>query len=358
MTEFIPGLELSRLFYYEVVAPLLEKHFPSLPLSAALIGAGSEVLGFDTPMSSDHDWGPRVLLFLTQADCQKHSKALGTLFRTHLPQTFRGYPTDFHYPPSPPTHEINHHITITTLQGYFQNYLGVDVEQEIPITDWLTLPEQNLRTIKAGAVYRDDLGLQAIRERFTTFPHDIWLYLLAAQWTRVGQEEHLMGRAGYVGDEIGSALITARLVRDLMRLCFLMEKQYAPYPKWFGTAFSRLSCGQALSPVLKSVLCAETWQERQTHLCTAYRFVAEKHNTLGITEPLPTQTASFFDRPFQVIHLGGDFTGAIRAKIENPTLKQLAESRLIGSVDQFSDSTDLLCDRDRLIQLRALYTLP
>jgi hypothetical protein len=35
-----------------------------------------------------------------------------------------------------------------------------------------------------------------------------------------------MGRAGYVGDELGAALIGSRLVRDMMRLCFLMERQY------------------------------------------------------------------------------------------------------------------------------------
>jgi hypothetical protein len=35
------------------------------------------------------------------------------------------------------------------------------------------------------------------------------------RWNRIGQEEHLMGRADR-GDEIGSAIIAARLVRDLM----------------------------------------------------------------------------------------------------------------------------------------------
>ncbi len=50
MPEFIPGLELSRLFYWEVVRPLMDRHYPGLPHAAALIGLGSEVLGFDTQM--------------------------------------------------------------------------------------------------------------------------------------------------------------------------------------------------------------------------------------------------------------------------------------------------------------------
>lgn len=46
MPEFVPGLELSRSFYEEVVRPLLDDAFPGLVHSAALLGPGSEVLGF------------------------------------------------------------------------------------------------------------------------------------------------------------------------------------------------------------------------------------------------------------------------------------------------------------------------
>jgi len=60
---FVPGVRLAGEFYAEVVRPLLEAEFPGLPYAAALIGAGSEVLGFDTERSTDHDWGPRLLVF-------------------------------------------------------------------------------------------------------------------------------------------------------------------------------------------------------------------------------------------------------------------------------------------------------
>jgi hypothetical protein len=36
------------------VRPVLDAHFPGLAHSAALIGDGSDVLGFDTPVSRDH----------------------------------------------------------------------------------------------------------------------------------------------------------------------------------------------------------------------------------------------------------------------------------------------------------------
>ena len=56
---FVPGVELCRGFYQDVVAPLVP-----CAHSAALIGFGSQVLGYDTERSTDHGWGPRVEVFV------------------------------------------------------------------------------------------------------------------------------------------------------------------------------------------------------------------------------------------------------------------------------------------------------
>jgi hypothetical protein len=363
MSPFIPGIELSSLFYNEVVQPILNAEFPGLAYSAALIGDGSEVLGFDTEMSSDHDWGPRLLLFLTEEDYADLKQKIEETLRQRLPHTFRGYSTNFS-PPNPNDNStqtlesiesgpVNHRVAIHTLRGFVQAHLGFDLQNTITPADWLTFPEQKLRTLVAGAVYRDGIGLQTMRDRFAYYPRDVWLYLMAAEWNRISQEDHLMGRAGYVGDEIGSAIIGARLVRDLMRLCFLMERQYAPYPKWFGTAFSLLECAGALSPALQSALRSETWQEREANLCAAYEKVAAMHNALQLTEPQPEKVSNFFGRPFKVI--GGSFVESLRLQITDPQMMRIAQNRLIGSIDQFSDSTDLLSDPLWRPLLRGLY---
>lgn len=46
MPVFVPGLELSRRFFHELVCPLLTGAFPGLCYAAALLGPGSEVLSF------------------------------------------------------------------------------------------------------------------------------------------------------------------------------------------------------------------------------------------------------------------------------------------------------------------------
>ena len=335
--NFIPGLKLSGLFYNEMIQPVLDLRFPGIQHSAALIGAGSEVLGFDTEMSSDHDWGPRVKLFLAEEEFVENAKVIEAVLKSNLPDQFRGYPVQWTIdgPSGNPCVELR------TIRSFFLDYLGFDIRDEIKPADWLTFPEQKLLTIINGDIYQDDLGLQASRERFSYYPHDVWLYLMAAQWQRIGQEEHLMGRAGFAGDEIGSALIAARMVRDLMRLSFLMEKQYPPYAKWFGTAFARLAGAEELIPLLHRVLLAPTWSERQEFLVPAYEIVAAKHNTLQITESLNAKVSHFYGRPFLVIG-GGQFVNALREKINDPVVKRIAERKLIGNVDQFSDSTDLL----------------
>ena len=93
-TPFIKGLELSRLLYEEAVAPLLTEHYPGLTYSASLLFHGSEVLGFDTPQSRDHDWGPRLQLFLAENAIGPLRGEIDTLLRHRLPGDIHGYPID------------------------------------------------------------------------------------------------------------------------------------------------------------------------------------------------------------------------------------------------------------------------
>ena len=95
---WLPGLQLNLFFYHEAVRPLLDAEFPGLPHSAALIGYGSDVLGFDTPMSTDHNWGPRLQLFLAPEDFASRRDAVDEALRTRLPATFRGYSVNFSEP--------------------------------------------------------------------------------------------------------------------------------------------------------------------------------------------------------------------------------------------------------------------
>ncbi len=356
----MPGLQLCELFYQEVVKDPIERAFPDLPYSAGLLDSGSEVLGFDTERSTDHHWGPRLLLFLSSADIRKKKKISDHLSK-NLPSTFRGYSTHFGDPDAlgvqllseaKEGQPIRHRIEIHTTQSFFKQYLSIDPTADLTAADWLTLSAQILRTIRSGKTFHDALDLESLRNKLQYFPEDVWLFLMASEWMNISQEEPFVGRAGDVEDEMGSKIIAARLVQSIMRLCFLMEKEYAPYSKWFGTAFAQLRCAPELAPILEKVLAAEHWKEREEHLSRAYTCIARMHNDLCITPPLPTDVSRFFDRPYRVIH-GGVFAAEIRKLIRDPAIKSIAAP--IGSVDQLSNTVDLL-ENDKLRKkLKCLY---
>jgi hypothetical protein len=134
-----------------------------------------------------------------------------------------------------------------------------------------------------------------------------------------------------------------------------MERKYAPYQKWLGTAFRKLKCAGKLLPHLEGVLISKTWQERDRNLVPAYELIAAMHNDLGITDRLPSKSENFFGRPFKVIDLTGGFSRAIQAQISDPEIKRIAAKKLIGSIDQFSDSTELLSDATWRPILKRLY---
>src|ERR1700682_797885 len=117
-TPFRPGRELSRAFYVEAVRPLIDDVLPGLRHSACLFGPGSEVLGYDTERSTDHDWGPRLQLLVESPD-----ETIQTALSERLPHRFAGYPTggvDVHEP-----------------AGFFVELLGFDPNTGVTLDDWL-----------------------------------------------------------------------------------------------------------------------------------------------------------------------------------------------------------------------------
>jgi hypothetical protein len=265
VSGFVPGIELSHAFYDEVVAPLVE-----VPHSAALVGWGSEVLGFDTPRSTDHGWGPRLQVFVELDDVPRVRQTIDDA----LPAVFQGWPTRFGWDDVP----VSHHVQVSTLRAWFLGHLGFDPCDGIGVWDWLATPQQVLLEVTEGAVFHDERGdLAAVRKALSWYPDDVWLWMLACQWRRVDQEEPFVGRAAETGDDLGSRIIATRLVREVMRLCFLLERHYAPYSKWLGSAFTRLQASEVLSESLHDALAATDYPAREAALVQSAQRLAGLH---------------------------------------------------------------------------------
>ena len=221
--EFRPAAEVADRFHAEVVAPLVG----DIGYAAGLLGWGSDVLGYDTARSMDHGWGPRLVVLVDEADVERVRKAVDD----GLPDEYDGYPVRFGWDSYAP----RHHVTVATLGDWLRGQLGFDASQGIGIDDWLVTPQQQLLGVAAGRVYGDDGRLARVREALAWYPDQIWRWTLACQWSRVAQEEAFVQRTHEVGDELGSRVVAARLVRDVMRLALLQARAYAPYSKWLGT---------------------------------------------------------------------------------------------------------------------------
>jgi Domain of unknown function (DUF4037) len=361
MPQFMPGLKLSEAFYREAVRPILDAQFPGLPHSAALVGWGSDVLGFDDAQSMDHYWGPRCYLFLSEAERVAHVDEICRVLSESLPYEFRGFPTNFEGEYEGDARRmkprsaggIAHQIYVDSVENFFGWYLGCDPFAEITHADWMTFAEHKLLAVTSGRIFQDELGtLTEVRRKFAYYPHDVWLCLMAAQWLKLAEEEAFVGRCGQTGDELGSAVIAARQVRILMRLCFLQERRYAAYSKWLGKAFAQLDCAAALSPVLTKVLTSETWTERERHLGEAYEYVARKHNALEVTPTLAPETRNYYERPFRVLH-AERFAAALHAAIGDEQLKDPRFGK--GSINQWVDSDNRVSDVGFCQKLRVLY---
>lgn len=328
-TNFIPGLRLAESFYAEVVRPLLNTEFSGLAHAAALIGHGSEVLGFDTPRSMDHDWGPRLQLFVEDPEL---CRELAVLIDRRLPETFRGLPTRFQP-------EGRHRVVVVDASDWLMTMLGFDPLRGVDLEDWLATPSTRLAEITAGQVFHDDAQvIIRAREALAWYPHDVWLYLLACQWLRISQEEAFPGRCAEVGDDVGSAVVTGGLVRDLMRLCLLIKRRYPPYSKWLGTTFGRLPEAASITPHLHGALAATAWRDRERHLSRAYEAVARMQNATGLVEALDPTMRPFHDRPY-VVPEAGRFTDSLLERVADERVRRLPR---IGAAHQFMDSTDAL----------------
>ncbi|HZC16446.1 MAG TPA: DUF4037 domain-containing protein, partial [Caulobacteraceae bacterium] len=299
-------------------------------------------LGYDDEMSRDHNWGPRVGLFVTQTDFLARANAVVEQFAAFAPRAFLGFPIGISNRPGRTADsdgvrgDPRHGLEVQTIETLLRRELALGPDEPRDALAWLGLSEQQLLVVTAGAVFHDDDGrLTRLRQRLGAFPPDVRLYKLACQWRRVAEEQAFVGRTGLGGDDLGSRVIAARLVRDAMHLAFLIEGRYSPYPKWFGKAFARLPCAAELAPILDRALAAADWRAREAALAEACLALARLHQARELPGAFEPVIGPFHDRPFTVINAEA-IGQAIHAEIADPALKALP---VIGSLDQVTDST-------------------
>ena len=329
----IKGLDLARAIYADVVAPVLK-----VPHAACLIGEGSEVLGYDTSRSTDHEWGPRVQILVAATDVDRIRHAIDNA----LPETYRGYPTRWY---SLEAGQVNSHIDVDTAEGWLTQHLPTIPLLNPDTAAWLAAPQQHLLQLTAGEVFHDDTGaLTRLRETYQWYPPDIWRWIMACQWHLIGNVEPLLARAIEIGDHRGARVLIGRLCRLIMEMAYLQGRRYRPYDKWFGRAFADLPTATTLGPVIDAALAEPPTIQPDGPLQQALRQLGEHHNTLGISEPVVPTIDDFAVRvndavrPYPVLNTAA-FIDATVEVITDPPLRNLPR---VGAIDQLTHVDDAL----------------
>jgi hypothetical protein len=219
-----------------------------------------------------------------------------------LPETINGAPVRFAQPTADAPDAFGHGISVHTIETFFQKWIGSDPLSTMTPIDWLAAPAHRLRTVANGKIWRDDAGrVQAVREHLRWYPDDVWRGVLAAQWSRVAEQESFMARCGDVGDDLGSRLVAARQIRELVVLAFLLARTYPPYAKWLGRAFPQLPAATTLGPMFDRVLVADDWHVREDALNEAYSVIGAMQNATSLAAPVDLGLRSYHGRPYLVL---------------------------------------------------------
>jgi hypothetical protein len=226
----------------------------------------------------------------------------------------------------------------------------VDPTGGLSVLDWLSVTGQSVLEVTAGPVFADRTRtLAAVRTLLAWYPPDVERYVLAAGWQRLCQLLPMVGRTAEAGDELGSRLLSASLAGDLLRLGFALSRRWAPYAKWRGTVFRSLPVAARLGPLLDAA-AAPGWRERENALTSACNVLLSIQRERGLPAP-ESAVIPFFDRPYRTLD------GAVpRELLDGITDSDVARlPPMVGSIEQWVDSTDVLSSPGRRAALQAAY---
>jgi hypothetical protein len=214
------------------------------------------VIGGDDEISRDHNWGPRFSIFLSESDYDAHGRMLADSMNAMAPKTWQGFRV---------AGGGDKNVLVESIPAYFKNAFGMAVpprsEREWPAG----CNESHLYFVRHGAIWLDQLGeLSAWRAALHQYPESILYERLAEECFRVWHHgeynfvQRLVPRKDTLARMIGLSEFTA----GLMRIVFLLKKDYAPYWKWLGHQFRQLPEAAAYLPELERLSNSMDWAEQ------------------------------------------------------------------------------------------------
>jgi len=330
----------------------MDRNFSDLKYACGLLGHGSEILGIDDLISRDHNWGLRLYIFVEEKDSQL-KEDISDVLSKELPEEFEGNNTNWSVPaedgsriPEKSKGIINHKITVYTISEFVQIHFGITSVNKLSNEQWLLLSEQKLLEFTSGEIFHDTLGeITALRNQLKYYPNHIKLVHLIGEWQAIASEISFTGRTRMLYDEVGSHLIACRLINRIMRIAFILEDQYIPYAKWFGSKFYYLNLARELLPLIQDIISASSWEDREGGLLKGFLILAKEMKKKNLLD-VEIKEEYYYSRPQKIINVS-DLIKDLKLKIDSILVKNYNW----GSINQIIPISDTIDDKMYLINL-------
>ena len=248
------GLELAREYFNRFGKEMIESVSPELSgrVAAGLCGEGSECLGYDDEISSDHDFEPGFCLFIPDDTDEK------TVFRLErayakLPQEFEGYTRSRVAPVGGRRHGV------IKAGDFFEKFTGSRTG-ELSLEAWAKIPSHYLLCATNGEIFYDGSGeFSAVRNRLENMPGDAWLKRLAGNLLlskQAGQYNFL--RCVEHGEYGAAQLAAIEFARHITSVVFLLNGKYEPFYKWTFRAMRELEKLGDIADIIEFLISTES----------------------------------------------------------------------------------------------------
>ncbi len=247
---------VSRDFFFNIVKPILEGNFPAELEQAAMgvFGHGSEALGLDDELSSDHHWGLRIDALLPEPIFRERAGQIKAVVSANLPDHYRGHPLR-------EAHVAGAGLAPESMEDFLSRTIGIAHAPQT-YSEWLAIPEEDIIHVINGEVWHDPTGrFSAVRAVFNGYyPEPVRLRRIA-HWCRFfsGMGTYAFNRALLRHNEFYALTRLANALRLGIQLAFLLDKRYFPYDKWLLVYLGRLPrLGAPLLPLVEEAASLAT----------------------------------------------------------------------------------------------------
>lgn len=271
----LTGLERAEIVA-KYTSEFIKVKYPDLysRICLALVGVGSECLGFDDEISEDHDFSSRCQLFLDDSDYKT--------YKSNLESSLKIFCKDLESLASN-LKDVN--VEIMPISNFYKYYTlfenGPKTESE-----YRKVPMDLLCVATNGKVFLDNLGkFSEIRNRLLNFyPEDIRLKKIAFQLNKMAQSgQYNYSRMIKRGDTVAANIAQGEFVKHYLEFVHLLNKKYMPFYKWsYRSACSLEILGNFTQENLKKLSEASIYEKESLieEICLT---VVNTLNELGLS---------------------------------------------------------------------------